>query len=104
MSKSKIPNLAETYTRLFGALPTEDRVGKTVKQPVQKQVISESQMKTWLNLHRTFKTQYPMRSLVMSEGKIKLDGYVVESAEKFLKRDLKSMVEVLRNASRSIKK
>ena len=60
MVESKIPNLAETYTRLFGALPTEDRVGKTVKQPVQKQVISESQMKTWLNLHRTFKTQYPM--------------------------------------------
>lgn len=102
--KSKTPHLAETYQRLFGKLPEEDHVGKTVNKPVQKQVITESQMKTWLNLHRSFKSQNPNRTLVMSEGAIKLDGFVVESADKFLKRDLQSMVQVLRNAARSINK
>ena len=100
----KMPDLSETYRRYFGEIPKEDRSGRNLISPSEsKKLITESQMKTWLNLHRTFKTQFPNRNLAMTEGLIKLDSHVVESAEKFLKRDLGSMVEVLRNASRSIK-
>lgn len=99
----KMPNLKETYNRLFGELPEEDRVGRSVSKPKAKQVINEAQMKSWLHLHKTFKTQYPGRSLAMTEGVIKLDGHIVESAETFLKRDLGSMVQVLKATHQKIK-
>lgn len=103
VSEYKMPNLKETYNRLFGELPEEDRAGRSIPKKSEKQVINESQMKSWLHLHKTFKTQYPNRSLVMSEGVVKLDGHIVESADKFLKRNLPDMVQVLKATHQKIK-
>ena len=103
-NESKIPNLAENYKRLFGKLDECDFSGRKVtpKSPIQS--LNESDMKKWMKLNRSFAAQCPNRKLTLSEGNVRLDGYLVEPISKFAKRDLGSMIEVLRNVARSIKK
>lgn len=95
---------ADTYTRLFGELSQHDRVGRNViNENTNNTALTEVQSKTWLKVHRAFTNQNPGRNLQMKSGNVLLDGHIVESAQKFLGRDVPTMVEVLRNANRKIK-
>lgn len=100
----KESTFADTYKRLFGELSQHDRAGRNiVTENSVKTTLTEAQSKTWLTVHRAFTNQNPGRNLQMKSGNITLDGYIVESVEKFLGRDVPSMVEVLRNANRKLK-
>lgn len=97
------PTFADTYNRLFGQLSEHDQVGRNITPKQPKQVLTEQQSTTWARIHRNFTNQNPNHTLSLSEGSIKLNGHIVESADKFLARDVPSMVEVLRNAARKYK-
>lgn len=95
---------SDTYKRLFGELSQHDRAGRNiVTENTVNAPLTEAQSKTWLKVHRAFTNQNQGRNLQMKSGNILLDGHIVESAEKFLNRDVPTMVEVLRNANRKIK-
>lgn len=100
----KESTFGDTYKRLFGELSQHDRVGRNIiTENTSKTTLTEAQSKTWLKVHRAFTNQNQGRNLQMKSGNVLLDGHIVESAEKFLSRDVPTMVEVLRNANRKIK-
>jgi len=100
----KESTFGDTYKRLFGELSQHDRTGRNiVTENTTKATLTEAQSKTWLKVHRAFTNQNQGRNLQMKSGNVLLDGHIVESAEKFLGRDIPTMVEVLRNANRKIK-
>lgn len=103
MSDFKV--LTENYKRFFGDMDECDFSGRKVVNNTKKTIqLSEAQTAKWMKIHKSFTNQNPNRKLTMVDGQVKLDGFLVESADKFIARDAGSMVQVLRNANRNILK
>lgn len=88
--------LKENYERLFGPMIEENRLGQKVKKTVPVQLLTEAQQTKWKMLVNAFNAQYPKRALKIVNGEVRMDGFLVESAQTFLNRDRSGMIQTLK--------
>jgi hypothetical protein len=88
-------NLKENYERLFGKMPTENKLGQriTPKQPS----LTENQQNKFFQLQKAFQQQYPSKQLRLKEGYILVDNLIVERAETLLNKNNNQIITTLKS-------
>ena len=102
-NKNNISSLAENYKRVFGEIPASDNMDRKVKLTENKKSeLTPEQLNTWVNIHKKFSNAYPNKVLVMKEGKIMVDGFIVESTDKFFRKDSYGMIESIKSVAQKL--